>query len=188
MASWASWVDIEAVFWLFPVAFLIHDLEEILTVERWIKTNKEALRKRLGGRRFAHMILRRAEETTTARFSTIVACLFLAICAASYAAVSGSYIWFVAGLTVFLINVFTHIGRALIIGRYTPGVMTAIVVALPYSLFTYAHLFAADLITWPLVWRGLAVGLVGVGLVFLVGTYLGRMIFRTPQNKPEGRP
>ncbi|HEY8416023.1 MAG TPA: HXXEE domain-containing protein [Thermaerobacter sp.] len=72
------------------MVLLIHDAEEILTVEAWMRAHAPPrLRQRFGHRRAVAAVLDRMAATTTARFATIVACLFVAVCAASYLALRG---------------------------------------------------------------------------------------------------
>lgn len=186
MAPLHAWLTPTILIWLFPVVFLIHDGEEILTVERWGKAHLPALRARFGRRPLVGAVISRAADTNTARFTTTVACLLVAILVASYLGTVGQPLWFAAALAVFFVNVFTHAGQSVIYGGYTPGVITAVLVALPYSLYTYARLFAAGTLTWPLVWRSIPVGLVGVVLVFISGWLLGRILFptRTATKRP----
>ena len=85
--------DLVAAIRWFPVVFLIHDADadadDILTVEAWMRAHAPRLRQRFGHRRAVAAVLDRMAATTTARFATIVACLFVAVCAASYLALRG---------------------------------------------------------------------------------------------------
>lgn len=165
--------------WLFPAVFLIHDLEEILTVERWTRTHLGSLRERFGQNRLMQTALQWADGQGTAQFSTVVALLFVAVFLASYLAAAGNYLWYVAGVTILFINVFTHVGQALLFGGYTPGVVTALAVALPYCVYAYWHLFTAGIVSWPSVLWSVPIGLGVVVPIFLVGHLLGWFIFRS---------
>lgn len=170
-------LSIQWIIWLFPVVFLIHDGEEILTVERWLKANHEALAERLGGLRWGARVLKQAEMYTTAGFSTIVVCLFVGICAASYLAAQGQYVWFAAGLAVLFINVCTHLGQSLLLRRYTPGVFSAALLVLPYALVAYARLLTDGLLTWATIWLSVPLGLLATGLLFVAGNGLASRLF-----------
>ncbi len=189
MPTLLSKVPLAVVIWLFPLAFLIHDGEEIATVEWWMRTNGGALRDRLGrlklaGRRsladspLVRAVLARAEETNTARFSAIVAGLFVGICAAAALAASGSYLWVTGALIIFFVHIFTHLGQTLLARRYTPGVVTAVVIALPYSVWALGRLLADGAVTWATVWSSLPIGLAGVTALFVMGYALGRLLIR----------
>ena len=34
-----QWLDVQTLIWLFPIMFILHDFEEIIMVERWMKRN-----------------------------------------------------------------------------------------------------------------------------------------------------
>lgn len=170
--------DLVTVIRWFPLVFLVHDAEEILTVQPWMQANHRRLRQRFGHRRVVAAILERMASITTARFATIVACLFVAACAASYLALTGDILWYTSALAVLTINVFTHAGQAVLTRGYTPGVVTAVAVVLPYSLYAWAGLFRAGMVGWPAVGLSLAAGLPGVVMIFLAGEWLGRRLFR----------
>ena len=53
---------------------------------------------------------------------------------------------FTTGLAIFFVYVFGHVGQSLFFRAYTPGVITAVLVVLPYSLYGFHRLFAANLI------------------------------------------
>lgn len=59
---------------LLPLFFLLHELEEILMVCPWVKKNSTAMRRRFPK---AERIIRKMEQMTTQKFTTIAAEEFL---------------------------------------------------------------------------------------------------------------
>ncbi len=163
-------------YWLFPLVFLIHDAEEILLVERWLARHGPVLIQRFGRYRLARIILERAQGTTTARFSTMVAAIFIGVCTASYLGAKGQTAWFAAGVLLLFANVLTHAGQALFAWSYTPGLVTAVAVALPYCLYAYGSLVAAGFFQWSLLWAAAPVALIVLVLAFLAGYLAGRRL------------
>ncbi|MGE8207805.1 HXXEE domain-containing protein [Heyndrickxia sp. NPDC080065] len=72
-------------------------------------------------------------------------------------------------LAIFFLHAFTHLGQAIYLKSYTPGVMTSIILILPYSFYTYYRLLSSDIITTTdLVWSGLSILITGPLLFFLL--------------------
>ncbi len=161
-------ISLPVVIWAFPVVFLIHDLEEVFTAERFWAANRGRLPLVT---RFTTRI-----EVTTRMFAVAVAILFVVVLAATFAA-SGTLRRGVAidifaiAVVLLLLNVFTHAGQSVLLRIYSPGVISAILVVLPYTLYTLHRLDATELISRDLgPWALLAVILTRPSLLVLYGT------------------
>ncbi|ALF10430.1 HXXEE domain-containing protein [Parageobacillus thermoglucosidasius] len=144
-----EWLDAHlhliSVFWLFPILFMFHDFEEILTVEKWTKQNKEHVLAVLpkSMRKYFYSSF----HMTTLQFANDVFWIFLTITTATFLAVIFSFYYiFLMLLFIFFAHVFTHLGQALYLRKYTPGVITSIVLVLPYSSYTYYRLLKEQVI------------------------------------------
>jgi Protein of unknown function with HXXEE motif len=100
-----EWLDsrlhIISVLWLFPILFMFHDFEEILTVEKWMKHNKEQVLAVLpkSARKFFYSSF----QMTTVQFAEDVFWIFLAITIATVLAVIFSFYYtFFTMMFVFL--------------------------------------------------------------------------------------
>jgi hypothetical protein len=122
--------------WLFPVVFLIHDGEEVWWAEAWVRENAAKLEERLAGLPVARPLLTWAKGNSRSRFAFIVFCLAILTVVCAYQASQGEYLLFAGAVAVLFGNVFTHLGQSIAFGGYTPGVVTAVLVALPYSAWT----------------------------------------------------
>ncbi|CAM2858771.1 HXXEE domain-containing protein [Paenibacillus sediminis] len=178
-----TWLDhllsIHTVIWLFPIAFMFHDLEEIVMVESWMKRNRAHLYNLLSARMVN--VMERNFSMSTASFAVAVSVMLIGV---SYAAVSaglsvdhgGSMLPFAGALAVFFLHAFTHIGQAIYVQRYTPGVLTSIIIVLPYSVYAYYRLFGDSLITWKIALLGIPVGFLCGALLLSIGHFTGRLI------------
>jgi hypothetical protein len=131
-------VSMNAVIWAFPIAFLIHDLEEILTMERFARKNRDRFPK----------FMRNIATINTTQFTIGVGVLFVLTLLAAYLATRSpreTDILTIA-LAIFLIHVVGHIAFPLFFRKYTPGLITAVIIVLPYSLYAFYRLFSANLI------------------------------------------
>jgi hypothetical protein len=121
--------DLQTVIWLFPVVFMLHDLEEIIMVEAWVKRNKQKLYQVLPRRIAANR--ERSLSTSTSQFPVAVTCIFLFVSASAFVAAQLHLYGFLAVcLTVFFIHVFTHLVQMVLFKGYTPGVLTSVLTVL----------------------------------------------------------
>lgn len=138
--------------WAFPLAFVVHDLEEILTMERFVQKNRERFPKPLRG--FAAI--------TTLQFTIGVTILFALILLALFLATrpQRDMTLFTICLAIFLLHVITHVALSFFFRSYTPGLVTAVLVVLPYSLYAFHRLFTDGLLSTDDVTTSLLVGAV----------------------------
>ncbi|GAB6877556.1 HXXEE domain-containing protein [Thermaerobacter litoralis] len=54
---------------------------------------------------------------------------------------------YVSTVLILFVNVFTHVGQTVVLGMYTPGVVTAGLVVLPYTVSAFQTLRAHQLLT-----------------------------------------
>lgn len=127
-----QWLNIHTLIWLFPVLFILHDFEEIIMIEKWMKNNSEVIYEKLP-RRVANRVIKQF-SMTTAQFSVSVLVIFLFVSSSPYMA--SQYIihgalaniyFFTVFILIFFLHVFTHIGQSIFFRSITPGVMTSIV-------------------------------------------------------------
>ena len=118
----------------FPLAFLIHDLEEIFVQHKWMAAHKEDLLRRFP--RFQPMILHLSSFNTKTFTIAVIEELVLLLLATAYYLADGSYaleIW-TALFVAFSVHLVVHIGQGIIIRGYVPGLITSILL-LSYSYY-----------------------------------------------------
>ena len=148
-----SW-SIYLIVWLFPVFFLIHDLEEILTVKSFMSRNKDRIVPLLPQK--LAVFVQKQFDLTTVQFSVAVAFVFLFVISSTYLAThynfdEGALRYLFIIVAVFFLHVFTHVEQALILRTYTPGVITSVLIILPYTSYVFFRLFREHLIDWNFV-------------------------------------
>ena len=138
-----------------PAIFLVHDLEEILTMEQFWLANRdripipEAIKDRIA--------------VTTAQMAAAVAFVLAASCYTSHIAARSPETKARVGLlnvmvSVRLFNGLFHLSQTLALRGYTPGVATALLVSLPYSVYIFYRLRAEELVTTRALYRALGLG------------------------------
>ena len=118
----------------FPLAFLIHDLEEILVQHKWMSAHKEDLLRRFP--RIKPMIIHLSSLNTKAFTIAVIEEFVLLLLATTYYLADGPYaleIW-TALFVAFSVHLVVHIGQGIIIRGYVPGLITSILL-LPYSYY-----------------------------------------------------
>lgn len=123
--------------WLFPVVFLIHDLEEILMVEWFWRQNTTGL----------VSLLPEAMRATTRELAWAVAVVGVFVVIATYTGLRALRagrppLLFGVTASVLFFNVFTHLAQSVLVVGYTPGVVTAVLLALPYTMYLRSRLAA----------------------------------------------
>jgi hypothetical protein len=123
--------------WVLPLAFLVHDGEELATIPGWMAAN---------GARIPALVrdVAPAAGAGTASLLVAMAVLFAAFAAVSAFAFFGRgravLIAYATLLGAFFVHGFGHLGQAAWFGGYTPGVVTAALVVIPASLLIYRSL------------------------------------------------
>jgi hypothetical protein len=124
--------------WAVPLTIIIHNTEEALTMPRWIMEYLPAV-----ALRFYIRISRvpTAEELRTALAITALVSLLVAF----IAFLSGPRslaLYLLAGIqgTMLANAFFPHLIGSIVLRGYTPGVITAVVVIIPFSLFWFRRI------------------------------------------------
>lgn len=162
----------QTLVWLFIVVFMLHDLEEIIAVEPFLNRRRELILKKLPER-----FKNQAGSMLTigsAQFAFAVLLEFIVFIPFTYAAAEhGFYLAFLAFNSLFLLHVFTHVAQSVILRTYTPGVITAVIVVLPYTLYLFGRLLSMQAVTWGEVFVSIPLGLIVIPIV-AAGHELGR--------------
>jgi hypothetical protein len=170
------------VLWLLPLIFIIHDGEELLTMPGWIASHQQEL-DRLARMSDIAAEMIRSLPTTRAQVAIAISFILLLFVVvtlgASLSSKRGFWLYAYASLLgVLFLHVFTHIGQAILVGGYAPGVIGAVVAIIPGALYIYKGLFAEKLLTL----RSAAItALIGFAL-FVPGAMLAHQMGRLLGN------
>lgn len=145
-------IDLISLLWLFPITFMFHDFEEIITVEKWINRHGHHVKSKMPS--FAQKLYDSSFRINTLHFAKDVLWVYSLIVTVTVLAVFFHfYLPLLATLHVYFFHVFTHVGQSIFLRIYTPGVMTAIFPVLPYSLYAYYRLFSDGVVSsQDLIW------------------------------------
>lgn len=125
-------MDTMFILFLLPFFFLLHELEEILMVHRWIEKNGAAMHRRFPRLRY---LIRKMEEMTTRRFATIAFEEFLIVSACTFVSQQTGDLraWYCC-LAAFSIHLFVHIIQFIVWRRYIPAIVST-AFCLPYCIW-----------------------------------------------------
>jgi hypothetical protein len=150
------------VLWLLPASWLVHDLEEIATVEGWSRRWKHSERDDLSTvqRRLVGLL-----ASGRRRFTLAVALVGVVLVGATVLGVSDpSGVGMVVYVTVlggYFLHAFVHLGQSLVFRGYTPGLVTAVSLVIPTSVYLYWRLLSAHLVDAGVV---IATGVLGLAV------------------------
>lgn len=149
--------------WLVPIFFALHNLEEAPFMEGWSK----------------RLPLRIHPNVTTRQFAFAVSFLTVAGFLVTYFGVeylhnSSGYL-LVLGIQMIFFNVFIpHLGATIRFRTYSPGVVTAVVITIPFSMYLFQRAMRAGMLNWQQFW--ILLGIAPFAMVFFayISLQLGR--------------
>ncbi|MGP0583573.1 HXXEE domain-containing protein [Paenibacillus timonensis] len=170
-------LSISSLVWLFLVAFVIHDMEEIIWVGPWAKRNRQKAVAAVPAR--MRRSLTQMLTINSSQFAVAVLLEFIVFVPFTLmAAEQGRFFIFLSINSLFFLHVFTHVAQSLYLKMYTPGVVTAVLIVFPYSLVLFDRLLSENLVTWGEILLSVPVGWLVVPLV-MVGHELGKRWVKT---------
>jgi len=178
MVPWLdSTISIHSLIWLFLAAFMLHDFEEIIRIEPFFRKHRDSILKRLPTR--LHEDFRTLADTTAAQFAVAVCIEFITFIPITFLAAEASmYLPFLGINIILLLHVFMHIGQSIFVCRPVPGVFTAVMITLPYSLYLLYRLLDSQLIDMKDIWLSLPFGLLLIPIL-LIGHKAGEKLVPT---------
>jgi hypothetical protein len=128
----------EHLLWLVPLFFMLHNLEEAPFMESWSK--------RLPLR--IHPVVSRRQFVIAVTFLTLAG-FVLTYFSLEYWAKPTGY-WIVLGIqAILLFNAFIpHIASTIRFRLYSPGVVTAVLITLPFSFYLFRRALSEHVLTW----------------------------------------
>lgn len=171
----------QTLIWLFPIAFMLHDFEELIFGEAWLRRHGGEIAARLRPRLPAFMFAQidAVLHKSTAELALPIGLIFtLTVIATLLAAVFHVYSFFIMASGLFCLHGFMHVGQALLLRRYVPAVITSALIAIPYGLALFPRLIAAGVVA-PAALPGYAVAAIVLMLPFILAMHrLGEWLYR----------
>ena len=149
---------------LFPIVFILHDFEELILFEPWLKKNANVIIDRIENKvpAFLEGQLKTVLKKSTTQFALPISLIFILTCISSLlAAEYGRYSFFLLAGSLFFLHGFMHIGQAIFLRRYIPAVITSVLIIIPYGVALF----------WGLVVSGI-IGIPSLLIIFLIAAVI----------------
>jgi len=173
-------ISVNSLIWLFLAAFMLHDFEEIIRIEPWWQKHRESIFKKVP-KKF-HKELQSFANMTSSQFAVAVCIEFIVFIPFTYlAAEKQMYTMFLGYNAVLLLHVLMHVGQALLLNKLVPGVVTAVFITLPYSLYLFYRLLNEHLIEFSDILLSIPFGLTLVPIL-LIGHKAGEKLVPSPRH------
>ncbi|WP_240353154.1 MULTISPECIES: HXXEE domain-containing protein [Cohnella] len=171
-----SAITIGSLMWLFLAAFMIHDLEEIIFVESWWKKHGARIKGIAPG--WAGGLVNGMAGVKSSQFAAAVLTEFVVFVPVTYLAVERqSFVLFVGANALMLFHVLTHVGQSLFARSLTPGVVTSVLILLPYGIYLFYRLIEDEILTLREILTYAPAGLFVIPLV-LIGHKIGKLVIK----------
>ena len=157
------------IFWLFPIAFAIHNIEEAIWLPDYSKSASK-FQKPVERFEFAFAVI------TLTILSFIITALFYFNGKLSFT----GYLYFAFNFGI-LINVFfPHVTATLVLRKYSPGLLTGLLFLLPTTAYILIYGFEQGYFVFPKFWYiAIPFALLIIGLIpllFKTGKYIKKKI------------
>lgn len=130
-------IELHNALWLFVIVFMLHDFEEIITVENWsLKTNH--LVKNTNNK--IKLLIWKFWNINSNSFAKRDVFIFLVASSVVFLKVQFIYsnwigLLFISFLSFVLLHNLVHIIQTIILKVYTPGLYTAVLLVTPYTVY-----------------------------------------------------
>ena len=167
-------MDTNTLILIFLVIFMLHNLEEIIMVERWAKRNYPRVKDRIPS--YFQKTIDDLKDITAVQFAIVVFIVSVFGSILILVAVIGDYMFLFFGLAIiFVLNIFTHPLQSLFLKTYTPGVITSILLVIPYYVIFFNYFYTKNLINMKMVLGALVIFVLFIP-AFILSQTLGRKL------------
>lgn len=167
-------ISVNSLIWLFLAAFMIHDFEEIIRIEPCFRKHHTTIFAKVPAR--FHKDLHSLSEMTASQFAVAVCLEFIVFIPCTFSAAElGNYLLFLGYNSMLLLHVFMHIGQAIFIRKWVPGVVTALTITLPYSMYLFYRLLKENVVEPSDIFMSIPLGLTLIPIVW-IGHKLGEKL------------
>jgi Protein of unknown function with HXXEE motif len=170
--------EVRRVIVLFPLAWALHDLEEVLTMGAWSGRAAERIHERFP--RIPRPVVQ-AVETTPTQATVAVGVIGGIVTWSSLRALRSRSVdtgLFLPALAAYTGHAFTHLGESAVAGGYTPGAITSPLIVLPYSVWAWQTLRHAGLADRQRVLRAAGLGMALMAPAIFGAQALARLLVK----------
>jgi hypothetical protein len=148
-------IPFRVLLWLVPVFFMLHNIEEAPSMESWSKRLPQKIHPTVSTRQFVVAV---TLLTLSSFLLTYVSLAWLPT-ATGYLIILGMQV-------VMLVNAFVpHLLTTIRFRLYSPGLVTAMFITLPFSIYLFQRAFTERILTWGQFW--LLLGIAPFAMVFM---------------------
>lgn len=159
-----SSIPFDRLLWLVPIFLTIHNLEEAPFMETWYK--------RL---RMKHPLTITTRQFAIAVTFITIAGFLLTYLGVEYLANQTGYLLILGMQAILLFNAFVpHIATTIRFRMYSPGVITAVLIMLPFSLYLFRRAFEENILTWSQFWIMLGISPFAVAIIAMISLQIGK--------------
>src|ERR1043165_7705788 len=161
-------LSFDRLLWLVPIFFTLHNLEEAPFMESWSKRLPLKIHPKISTRQFVIAVT----------FLTLGGFL-ITYYGVEYLHNSTGYLIILGIQAVLLFNAFIpHIASTIRFRMYSPGVITATLITLPFSFSLFQRAFKENLISWNEFWMLLAIAPFAMVIFALLSLQFGKALDR----------
>ncbi|MGJ7922837.1 HXXEE domain-containing protein [Neobacillus sp. LXY-4] len=155
--------------WLFPVLFLIHDIEEIVTIEKFLSVHSDVIPIKITAIEFTVAFIMLWLIAFFGCFQSAKQRPFLGMRPITF------FSFLVPG--ILLANGIGHVFQFIFFQSYVPGVFTSVIIIFPYSFVSLKFLLKEELLTIKRFWIFLLVGFISQGPLAASALLISKVMF-----------
>ena len=164
--SFLDSLSFERLLWLVPIFFTLHNLEEAPFMESWSKRLPLKIHPTVSTRQFAIAVT----------FLTLAGFL-VTYFGVEYLANQTGYLMVLGIQAILLFNAFIpHIATTIRFRMYSPGVITAILITIPFSYYLFRRALSEDIFKWDQFWMLLAVAPFAMVIFAFISLQIGKAL------------
>ena len=159
-------IPFERLLWLVPIILTIHNIEEAPFMEGWSKRLPLKIHPIVTTRQFAIAIT----------FLTLAGFLITYL-GVEYLANQTGHLLVLGIQAILLFNVFVpHLATTIRFRMYSPGVITAILITLPFSYYLFQRALNENIINWNQFWMLLGVAPLAMVIFAFLSLQIGKAL------------
>ena len=158
-------IPFDRLLWLVPVFLAIHNIEEAPLIAR----------------RYKRLPIKHPLTISTRQFVIAVTLIMIAgfvltYFGLEYLANQTGYLIILGMQAILLFNAFVpHIAATIRFRRYSPGVITAVLLMLPFSFYLFPRAFEENILSWKQLWIMLGIAPFAVAIIAFVAMQIGKV-------------
>ena len=161
-------ISFDRLLWLVPIFLTIHNIEEAPFMENWSKCLPVKLPFTVTTRQFVIAVT----VITIAGF-------IITYLGVEYLANQTGYLLVLGMQALLLFNAFVpHIATTIRFRMYSPGVITAVLIMLPFSYYLFRRAIAENILSWNQFWIMLGIAPFAVAIIAVVSLQIGKALDR----------